>query len=179
MNQSQWDHRQHDKRVTCEGEISARQRASFHHECHMSQTPALYWRCEAAYTLTCCVLLSRHAVASPHWVSIGLLLHCPNHSQSSWGDVTAASIQTQWGDATTQWGSTTLVAASLGVCSQPHIEFLTAERHVGGRRVLRREGRGARGAGRAARRRAVRPNGARHAHAARGVAPRRADCGHR
>ncbi len=40
-------------------------------------------------------------------------------SGSSWGDATAESIQTQWCDATEGRGSTTLVAASLGVCSQP------------------------------------------------------------
>ncbi len=34
----------------------------------------------------------------------------------------AASIQTQWGDATARRGSMTLVAASLGVCSQPQGE---------------------------------------------------------
>ncbi len=33
-------------------------------------------------------------------------------SGSSWGNATAASIQTQWGDATARQGSTTLVAAS-------------------------------------------------------------------
>ncbi len=47
-----------------------------------------------------CVVLPRHVVASPHWVCIGLHLHCPNCSQSGWGDATAASVQTQWGDAT-------------------------------------------------------------------------------
>ena len=64
-------------------------------------------------------VLSRHAVVSPHWVCIGLLLHRPYHSRSSWGNATATSIQTQWGNATARWGSTTLVAASLGMCSQP------------------------------------------------------------
>ncbi len=54
--------------------------------------------------------LSRRAVVSSHWVCVGLLLCHPNHSQSSWGDGTAASI---WGDATARRGSTTLVAASL------------------------------------------------------------------
>ena len=48
-----------------------------------------------------------------------VLLRRPNCSQSGWGDTTAASVQTQWGDATARWGSTTLVAASLGVCPQP------------------------------------------------------------
>ena len=62
------------------------------------------------------------AVALPHWVSIGLLLHHPNCSQSGWGDATVASIQTQWGDATARRGRT-LVAASLGVCSQPECPF--------------------------------------------------------
>ena len=73
------------------------------------------------------------AVASPHWVSIGLLLHRPNCSCSGWGNAIAASIQTQWGNATAQQGSMTLVAASLGVCSQPHILFAKAARvsHTG------------------------------------------------
>ncbi len=68
----------------------------------------LFW---GADTLKRCVVLSRRAVASPHWVSIGLLLRCPNYSQSSWGDATVASIQTLCGDATARRGSTTLVGS--------------------------------------------------------------------
>ncbi len=76
-------------------------------------------------TLKRCVVLSHHAVASPHWVSIGLLLHGPICSQTGWGDATAASIQTQWCDATTRRGSTMLVAASLVVRSKTNIgQFL-------------------------------------------------------
>ncbi len=72
--------------------------------------------------MTCrCVVLPRHAVASPHWVCIGLYLLHPNHS----GSTTAASIETQWGDATARRGSTTLVPASLRVCSQPETFSLT------------------------------------------------------
>ena len=47
----------------------------------------------------CCIVLPRRAVALPRWVA-----------STAPG---AASIQTQWGDATARQGSTTLVAASL------------------------------------------------------------------
>ncbi len=61
--------------------------------------------------MSCCpvVLLRR-----PIGVCIGLHFHHPNCSGSGWGNGTAASTQTQWGNATARW-----VAASLGVCSQP------------------------------------------------------------
>ncbi len=52
---------------------------------------------------------------------IGFAFSC---SQSGWGDANVAFIQTQWGDATAPRGSTTLVAASLGVCSQPEARWL-------------------------------------------------------
>ncbi len=66
----------------------------------------------------------RRAAASPHWVSIGLLLYHPNCSGSGWGDATAAFIQTQWGDATARRGSTLhgcCVAASVFPASPFHL----------------------------------------------------------
>ncbi len=74
--------------------------------------------------------------AAPSCCGITPLGH-PNRSRSSWGNVTAASIQTPWGDVTARRGSTTLVAASLGVCSQPHVngECWTTEM-IGGPLIL-------------------------------------------
>ena len=60
-------------------------------------------RYRGADTLKRCVVLSPRAVASPHWVSIGLLLCRPNRSQSGWGNATAAPMYTQYDGAARRW----------------------------------------------------------------------------
>ncbi len=61
-----------------------------------------------------CDATSDATVASLHWVGVGLLLCRSNHSQSSQKiGQTAASTQTQWGDATAPRGSTTQQRVAL------------------------------------------------------------------
>ncbi len=57
----------------------------------------------------CCV-----APLGQHWAAFVLPQPFPE-----WLGRHNSSIQTQWGDATARRGSTTLVAASLRLCSQP------------------------------------------------------------
>ncbi len=63
-------------------------------------TGQVFLMAQGADTLKRCVVLSCRTVALPHWISVGLLLCRPNCSQRGWGHTTAASIQTQWCDAT-------------------------------------------------------------------------------
>ncbi len=78
---------------------------------------AAEWRSQGADTLnvaTCCpVVLPLRAVASPHWVCMEAAVASPQLLPEWLGWRKCSPMQTHAG------GSTTLVAASLGVCSQP------------------------------------------------------------
>ncbi len=69
---------------------------------------------EGADRLTRCVVLLHRHIGSARDCFCVTPMQC---------NATAASILTQWGYTTARRGSTTLVAASLGVCSHPQADF--------------------------------------------------------
>ncbi len=75
------------------------------------------------------VVLPRHAVASPHWVCMEAAITSPQPLWEQLGRCKCSPMQTQWGDATAQWGSTT----QRSVCPHPDssgVVQISAHAHI-------------------------------------------------